>query len=579
MNNKDLIIQSQGIERVDSLLKFSDRLLQNFDSILVPYRKKSKWGFCSRDRRVIISCIYDEIKPMTRNACGEIVGFFNSLSIVRIGNFFGVINLKSEFVISCDYETIDYMNGLFRVKKNGKYGMFNEDGIEVIGVDYDDIDDGTCMDGPDYSLYDLKNYKLFFIRRKDTVGILNNQGSIILPCIFKALHFFRDEEIFGCKLDEKWGFFDRNGNQIVDYKYDGFNEYSKDRMLLVGIGDDFSPYEPLTDEEVSEFTNGECQISKPLYNFISKNGELLNELYEGAGEFSEDLACVKRIAKDNISQDKWGYIDREGKEVIPPRFSHAGSFSNGLACVSKLKKDVWFSIDDNESYGFIDKTGKVIIPFIYESANDFRNGLCWVLKNSKWGLIDDSGKLVTQFIYDEAVDFENDLAVVRITKKTGVINKFGNEVIPMEYESIYIKPTGFMKVKKDQLWGLCGPDGLFIVPCEYDDLFIYKDLILVKKEKMWGIFSTAGVSRKVNFIFDSIDFQFYDNELLKVSIDGKKGFMNIRGELAISCKYFEVSSFNRGFAEVYRPSENSEFLGDVVFIGYIDDHGTEFWED
>jgi hypothetical protein len=52
--------------------------------------------------------------------------------------------------------------------------------------------------------------------------------------------------------------------------------------------------------------------------------------------------------------DKWGFIDRTGKLVIPPQFFHARNFSDGLA-------PVWLS----PRRGYIDKTGK----FVWQSGD------------------------------------------------------------------------------------------------------------------------------------------------------------------------------------------------------------------
>lgn len=45
----------------------------------------------------------------------------------------------------------------------------------------------------------------------------------------------------------------------------------------------------------------------------------------------------------------WGYIDRQGRIVIPPGFDFAGSFAGGLAEASK-----------GGHHGYIDKSGKLI---------------------------------------------------------------------------------------------------------------------------------------------------------------------------------------------------------------------------
>jgi hypothetical protein len=49
--------------------------------------------------------------------------------------------------------------------------------------------------------------------------------------------------------------------------------------------------------------------------------------------------------------NKWGYIDKSGKEIIPLRYDDGRIFMDGLAAV-KL----------NNKWGFIDKTGKEVVP-------------------------------------------------------------------------------------------------------------------------------------------------------------------------------------------------------------------------
>ena len=64
--------------------------------------------------------------------------------------------------------------------------------------------------------------------------------------------------------------------------------------------------------------------------------------WEDEGWLSEGLAYVKD------SNGKYGYIDEDGKVVIPCKWKEAWSFDEGLAQVQ----------DDNEKWGLIDKTGK-----------------------------------------------------------------------------------------------------------------------------------------------------------------------------------------------------------------------------
>lgn len=54
------------------------------------------------------------------------------------------------------------------------------------------------------------------------------------------------------------------------------------------------------------------------------------------------------------SKEKYGYIDRTGKEVIKPQYEIARYFSEGIAVVGKKIKEDGREIS---KYGFIDKKG------------------------------------------------------------------------------------------------------------------------------------------------------------------------------------------------------------------------------
>lgn len=106
-----------------------------------------------------------------------------------------------------------------------------------------------------------------------------------------------------------------------------------------------------------------------IYKLYSPDERFIATLeYDEIGEFSMGLAFVRM-------SDKYGYINTEGREVVPLKFAEAQGFSkNGLAVV----KEGW-------KYGFIDKSGSFVIPASFENAFPFDdNGLAIVRKRFRW---------------------------------------------------------------------------------------------------------------------------------------------------------------------------------------------------
>jgi hypothetical protein len=114
-----------------------------------------------------------------------------------------------------------------------------------------------------------------------------------------------------------------------------------------------------------------------LYGYCDKTGTILiAPRFIDAGDFAEGLAEVK-------VEGKWGYIDTTGAIVIPPQFAEAGSFSDGLADVTFDEAppmgDSAFFIEgdkpESRLWGYIDKQGKVVIPPRFNFTGEFSEGL------------------------------------------------------------------------------------------------------------------------------------------------------------------------------------------------------------
>lgn len=163
-------------------------------------------------------------------------------------------------------------------------------------------------------------------------------------------------------------------------------------------------------------------------------------------EFSEGLA--KYINKDG----KWGFMDKQGRLLIPCVYDNAGKFHEGLAAVQRNKK-----------LGYVDKTGSLVIQCIYDDGGDFHEGLSGVQRNNKWGYIDNTGQEVIPCIYDEVGDFHEGLARVERNKKWGYIDNTGREMVPCQYEDTMDFDREKAWVKENGEWVLIGKTGQKVV--------------------------------------------------------------------------------------------------------------------
>ena len=86
----------------------------------------------------------------------------------------------------------------------------------------------------------------------------------------------------------------------------------------------------------------------------------------------------------------------DGSEAVPVEYQYLDDLGeNGLALAQK----------DNK-WGYIDKDGRTVIDFIYDGASSFsENGLAAVFTGGKYGYIDKNGKKVIPFEYTNAGKF------------------------------------------------------------------------------------------------------------------------------------------------------------------------------
>lgn len=160
-----------------------------------------------------------------------------------------------------------------------------------------------------------------------------------------------------------------------------------------------------------------------------------------------------------------------------------------------------------------------------------------IVQNDKWGYIDKTGKIAIKPQFDYVQGFREGLAKVRIgdfvTGKSGYIDKTGKIVI----EPRFANASSFS-------------EGLAFVGTRDKDTFDY------------GYIDKAGrIVIKLQGFGDGIaDFS---GGLIPVYVDGKRGYMNKKGEIVIKPQFRRSDDFSEGLAKVK--------IGDKY--GYIDKTG------
>jgi WG repeat protein len=168
--------------------------------------------------------------------------------------------------------------------------------------------------------------------------------------------------------------------------------------------------------------------------FDTEGNEVLpfSNKYESYGNFTEGLARVK-------THGKWGFINKEGKEVIAPQFYYVDDFSDGLAIVR----------NEQDLHGAIDVNGNLVIGYRFSNLTNFERGYAKFGDLKTWGLIDKAGNIVVPQEYISIGTVRKNKVTVQVLEgeeyKEGILTIGGG----IEWNSNLDHINEFNKEKKE----------------------------------------------------------------------------------------------------------------------------------
>lgn len=227
--------------------------------------KNGKYGVIRVDGKAVLEAKYDNITYLPNLIDGKTQNF-----LVQNNKKVGIMTGTGETKIQIMYDSIELMDsdaGLYVAKKDNKYGVLDLKGNVKIYIENDEI-------GMDISKFEGNNIKSKYILAGNLIPVRKNNY---------------------------WGLYDKNGNQVVDFKYDSFGyiaSSNKEALNLLVIPD----YNVLV----------ACKNKK--YTLLSSSGE---ELF--AAPVADDIYMTISggekhyyIAANNGKMDAKEYLDRIG---------------------------------------------------------------------------------------------------------------------------------------------------------------------------------------------------------------------------------------------------------------------------
>lgn len=326
---------------------------------------------------------------------------------------------------------------------------------------------------------------------------------------------------------------------------------------------------------------GEVEINGK-WGFIDANGKIVVPAqYDQAMPFRSGLAPVRAGALTNRSSKEavfrlagsWRWVNRDGQQLCKGKYLICGSFSEGLAMVSP---DGW-------KCGFVTPDGELAIPATYLSAGDFSEGLA-VVRNEQHleGYINARGTMVIPARFLSAGPFNRGRAVVRERDGYKIIDTTGAQLALLPYEQLqeFRFGEGMLPVAKDGRWGFVNDAGQQVMACDFEwvDPF-HESLAAAARGGKIGFIDRQGkfvIQPQFDLVLplDGANRPFhpepcnFSEGLAAVPKDGKWGYISRNGEWVIQPQFDKAGPFTDGAAKV---AVNNR-------LGYIDRMGKYIWE-
>lgn len=309
----------------------------------------------------------------------------------------------------------------------------------------------------------------FIVYKKDTAGVCDKSGKIILPAQYFAIdlmpcgwisasdgnkrHVFNDrgENIslpyekfiaLNCGLAEAstnglWGLVNMEGEEVVPLKYGRLNRKGRNYVFYGADGEELVyPVPP---------------------DIVTKNQKRV-----ATAKSRSKLAGHYFVEK---GPNQCGFVNMKGDTVVPLLYRFEAIHPRGYMVAT---------LDEGKTWGVIDKTHKTLYPFTAERIGRWTNsGLLPVRYEKQWTLLRfPKAETVIPFgQYDhiEVYDPAKELMLVAKNGLKGLINAKGKEVLPCAYT--YIGPAENLTT---EIAAQDNKRGFFYQPTGYIQAPIYK---------------------------------------------------------------------------------------------------------
>lgn len=472
-----------------------------------------KWGFLAKDGSNAIDAVYDFVYP-----------FYKGTAIVKYNDQWGVIDKTGNFIVKPLYwnvKRVEYNGKMFFhvFKKQARFGLIDTDGNTVLYPEF--LRAGNFKEGmlavkykqgwtfidsthqpisaPQYE--EVQNFSngRAAVKKDGKWGFINKQGDVVvMPGYNKVLPYscnrawaftrgkwylldragktvgnntFKNPGTFTKKAafvqkesgNTDYGLLDIDGNYIVKPRFESvtsFNQYGvavvEDKGLKALLKTDGSLLMDLQFLKIDSFSCGwavaQTKEAQVLLHYTGKTRTLAGT-YQYIERFHNGVARVSFEAR-------YGYIDTNGKEIIPCNLPRARPFAEGKAFIQRKGLGTQC----------INTKGEVLFSTKGWVQFDYREGKAIIRKEGQSYFIDSAGTVLFDRGFKAAKPFSKGSGRVKIGKKWAVINEYGQMLNGAKFVKIKTYNCPMTVVKRSGSYGLFNSEGKVVLDIIYDEM-------------------------------------------------------------------------------------------------------------
>ena len=287
-------------------------------------------------------------------------------------------------------------------------------------------------------------------------GAINRQGHVVIPYVWSKGGGFLDSGYSSTMINQKWGLIDQHGTVVVPHEWD----FIEPIRTKTGI-DYLDSYGWV---KVGRTTGNLRDRDADQIGWVDRQGKVVvpAEFNEAESFDEHGWANVKR-GKES------GWINRQGKWVMPPEWDACSGFD----------EQGWAVVYRNGQAGYVDRQGKVVLPLQWDHCWKFHpRGYAQVMKNKKYGLIDRTGKVIMPLEWERCWLDDDGMITDQKEGRVGRLDLQGKERIPLQFNQLH-KVTGsdYWQAQRDFMgsYGLVDGSGKVVIDFRWDDITDIQD--------------------------------------------------------------------------------------------------------